>query len=179
MWGSNLLHLLLQSNSSQYISLSRRQIYCHNVNNYFAGPANTRMKYQTWFRCARWLYHNTTNFKQIFLGKQIKTNTKLTWFITPYQAENGSCLIIFHHLRIWTTVYSLILYLSTSHLFITRWRPLNLVKNEELRKSEANSLCNHKKTSCKMKCVEEHSSSLSAGIAVEYLKLKCRVVSVV
>ncbi len=33
---------------------------------------------------------------------------------------------------------------------------MNLVNNEELRKSEANSLCNHKKTTCKMTCVEEH-----------------------
>ncbi len=101
-----------------------------------------------------------------------KLKQTLNWhrcFITPNQ--NGSYLIIFYHLRIWTTVYSLILYLSTSNLFITRWRPMNLNNNEELRKSEANSLCNHKKLA-RWNELKSISSSLSAGIAVEYLKLK-------
>lgn len=105
-----------------------------------------------------------------------KLKQTLNWhrcFITPNQAENGSCLIIFHHLCIWTTVYSLILYLSTSNLFITHWRPMNLDNNEGLRKGEANSLCNHKKLS-RWSGLKSISSSLSAGIAVEYLKLKCK-----
>jgi len=123
MWGSNLLHLLLQSYSSKYVSLSCWQIYCHNnVNNYLTGPVNTRMKYQTWFLRAWGSYHSMTNFTQIFFWKSKLKQTR-HWqlcFITPILTEKCICLIIFNHFPSRPLFTHWSLYLSAS----THWHPV-------------------------------------------------------